>query len=103
MDKLFSALSLCRKAGALAIGFDAVKEAVSGKKAALIVAASDLSEGTLQRIKNSNTSKAKIYSIPYTQQQLVPLAGKPVGVLAVNNNDLAALCVQALLNKEEPV
>ncbi|MFV0351406.1 MAG: 50S ribosomal protein L7ae [Oscillospiraceae bacterium] len=103
MDKLFSALSLSRKAGALAVGFDAVKESLTGKKAALILNASDVSQATLQRIENSNIAKVKLFQLPYTQQQLVPLVGKPVGILAVNNNDLAALCVQALLNKEEPV
>lgn len=40
------ALSLCRKAGALVMGFDAVKDSVGKGKAQLVLCAGDLSEGT---------------------------------------------------------
>ena len=39
------ALSLCRKAGALVMGFDAVKDSVGKGKAQLVRGAGDLSEG----------------------------------------------------------
>ena len=38
------ALSLCRKAGALVMGFDAVKDSVGKGKAQLVLCAGDLSE-----------------------------------------------------------
>ena len=43
------ALSLCRKAGALVMGFDAVKDSVGKGKAQLVLCAGDLSEGTRRR------------------------------------------------------
>ena len=44
------ALSLCRKAGALVMGFDAVKDSVGKGKAQLVLCAGDLSEGTRRRV-----------------------------------------------------
>lgn len=49
--KAVFALSLCRKAGALVTGFDAVKESVYQGKAALVLCAQDASEGTQARVR----------------------------------------------------
>ena len=45
-EALFQALSLCRKAGALTMGFDAVEDACVKSKAWLVMVASDAS-GTI--------------------------------------------------------
>ena len=45
-QKLFSALSLCRKAGKLVLGFDAVTDSVYGGKAVLVLLAADASDRT---------------------------------------------------------
>ena len=49
-EALFQAVSLCRKAGALTMGFDAVEEAVVKGKAWLVMTASDASAKTVQRL-----------------------------------------------------
>ena len=43
-EALFQAVSLCRKAGALTMGFDAVEDAVVKGKAWLVMTASDASQ-----------------------------------------------------------
>ena len=47
-EALYQAVSLCRKAGALTMGFDAVEEACVKSKAWLVMTASDISPKTLQ-------------------------------------------------------
>ena len=49
-EALFQAVSLCRKAGALTMGFDAVEDAVVKGKAWLVMTASDASPKTVQRV-----------------------------------------------------
>ena len=52
-EALFQALSLCRKAGALTMGFDAVEDACVKSKAWLVMVASDASAKTVQRLDYS--------------------------------------------------
>lgn len=47
-EALYQALSLCRKAGALTMGFDAVEDACVKSKAWLVMVASDASAKTVQ-------------------------------------------------------
>ncbi len=49
-EALYQAVSLCRKAGALTMGFDAVEEACVKSKAWLVMTASDASAKTVQRL-----------------------------------------------------
>ena len=52
-EALYQALSLCRKAGALTMGFDAVEDACVKSKAWLVMVASDASAKTVQRLDYS--------------------------------------------------
>ena len=70
-NKLLFALSLCRKAGALVMGFDTVKDSVNQGNACLVLLASDLSPATRERV------------VRFCQ---------PVGVFAVTDENLAVLC-----------
>lgn len=108
MDKLWGALGLCQKAGALAAGFDAVGEALAKQTAAALLFAQDVSAGTRKRIERQNTQNIPVYELPYNQQELAFITRKPVGVLAITNKDLAALCAKAAkaapqTHEEEPV
>ena len=49
-EALYQAISLCRKAGALTMGFDAVEDACVKGKAWLVMTASDASAKTVQRL-----------------------------------------------------
>ncbi|MFV0412705.1 MAG: L7Ae/L30e/S12e/Gadd45 family ribosomal protein [Oscillospiraceae bacterium] len=106
-DKLFSALSLCKKAGALAAGFDQVVENAAAGKAHLLLFAADLSPNTRKRALEQAPG-LPVCNLPFTQEALAAITRKPVGVLAVNNKDLAVLCLRSATeagqpNKEEPV
>ena len=60
-EALFQALSLCRKAGALTMGFDAVEDACVKSKAWLVMVASDASAKTVQRLN---------YSVGFTEHSV---------------------------------
>ena len=51
MDKLLSLLGLARRAGKIEPGFDAAVSAARGHKAALLLAARDISEKTLKNLR----------------------------------------------------
>ena len=58
-QKTVNLLSICRKAGRLIIGFDAVKDAVTEGDVSCVLVSEDISQKTLKEIKyfcgNSNT------------------------------------------------
>ncbi len=106
MDKLYNALSLAKRAGALTVGFDAVCEAVQKKEAALVLLAQDTSEGTTKRVHRTCQDYCEVLFLPYKQEQIFNITKKQIGVMAITNTDLATLCLQCLQaggHKEEPV
>ncbi len=90
-DKLLSALGLCKKAGALKLGFDPVKEAVLKGKAYLVLTASDLSEKTKKRVCFFCEELCDVADLPFTQAQLMEITNKPTGVFAVCDANLTKL------------
>ena len=87
------ALSLCRKAGALVMGFDSVKDSVGKGKAQLVLCA--FCEDWVE-----------VADLPETQFALAQISKKPTGVFAVTDPELAKLCrknlaAQAANQKEE--
>ena len=94
-DKLLGALGLCRRAGALIVGFDAVKDAVRMGKAHLVLYAQDASEGNVRRIQwmcREVGDACEALPLPLTKQDLAAILHKAVGVLAVTDENLAGLC-----------
>ena len=101
-QKLFSALSLCKKAGRLVLGFDAVMDSVYQGKAHLGLLASDVSEGPAQRVRRNCEDLAPCLQMPLAQADLCPVTWKKVGVYAVTDEQLAVLCRRSLeQNKED--
>jgi ribosomal protein L7Ae-like RNA K-turn-binding protein len=86
------ALSLCRKAGALVMGFDAVKDSVLRGKAQLVLCAADISEGTRRRVGTFCEDWVEVLDVPYTQFELSQVSKKLTAVFAVTDENLAALC-----------
>ena len=79
-EALFQALSLCRKAGALTMGFDAVEDACVKSKAWLVMVASDASAKTVQRLNYSVGDLVDVITMPLTQDKLADISRKPVAV-----------------------
>ena len=65
-EALFQAVSLCRKAGALTMGFDAVEDAVVKGKAWLVMTASDASPKTVQRLNYAVGDMVGVIPMPLT-------------------------------------
>ena len=84
-EALFQALSLCRKAGALTMGFDAVEDACVKSKAWLVMVASDASAKTVQRLDYSVGDLVDVITMPLTQDKLADISRKPVAVYAVTD------------------
>ncbi len=95
-EALFQAVSLCRKAGALTMGFDAVEDSVVKGKAWIVMTASDASAKTVQRLKYSVGDLVEVITMPLTQDRLADVSRKPVAVYAVTDRNLAKLCFDRL-------
>ena len=93
---LFQAVSLCRKAGQLTMGFDAVEEAAVKGKAWLVLTASDASPKTVQRMKHAVGDLVDVLPMPLTQDQLSAVCHRAVAVYAVTDRNLAKLCYDRL-------
>ena len=96
-EKLINALSMCRKAGKLVLGFDAVENACVKGTAYIVLTASDASQGTKKRVEYfCEQLNAPHYVMPLTQVQLMQAAKKQTAVFAVVDEHLANLCMQYL-------
>lgn len=99
MTNIIFALSLCRKAGALITGFDAVKDSVNNGKAHIVMCASDTSPNTLKRVGYFCEDIIDFYMMDKTQDELAQICKKPAGVFSVTNEELAKLCRKNLLGQ----
>ena len=95
------ALSLCRKAGALVMGFDSVKDSVGKGKAQLVLCAGDLSEGTRRRVGAFCEDWVEVADLPETQFALAQISKKPTGVFELAKLCRKNLAAQAANQKEE--
>ena len=97
MDKVLSALSLARKAGALVQGFDSVADSVYKGTACLVLLASDLSDRTRRKMLSVCEEEAvPAAELPYTQSELLSIARKATGIFAVCDENFAKLCAKQL-------
>ena len=102
-DRVLQALSLCRKAGALQIGFDAsVRELQKHARCAAV--SSDISDRTLRGILKV-CDESRVIHVGRTQQQIEAATGRKFAVAVITDDRLAALlrgCVdkdkEAVLN-----
>ncbi|WP_322172425.1 L7Ae/L30e/S12e/Gadd45 family ribosomal protein [Acutalibacter caecimuris] len=110
MDKALSLLGLARRAGRLEAGFDACRKAARSGRAALLVAAGDISEKTYKNLcYEAHRAGIPALRLATPQALLGHACGVRAGVLAVNDQGFAAAvrkeCEQAgcrpLREKEE--
>ena len=105
MTGTLRALGLCRRAGALVCGTPMICTALRGgaKKPLMVLAASDVSEGTLKKL----TDKCSFYETPLfridaTGEELASAVGKSgsLAAVAVTDKNLAALVEKNLGGKD---
>lgn len=83
-QKIINILTICRKAGKLIIGFDAVKEAVYGGNVSCVITSSDISVKTLKEVKFfCSNSKVDIVSTGLDSDEFHSAVGKKIVVAAV--------------------
>lgn len=99
-DRLLSSLALCRKAGALAIGFDASLRALA-KGARLCVAAADISPRTLKKFNEQREEKGRMLPLARTQDEIEYTVGRRFALAAVCDDKLAALVERCAVQDEQ--
>ena len=68
-NNVIGALSLARKAGKLSIGFTDVVNAIQANRVVLVVVTSDISDGTLKKIKQ-HSKDIEIIVLPYVKEDI---------------------------------
>ncbi len=91
MSKLLFALSLAKKSGALALGFDASVAAIKAKKAHAVYVCNDISDGSLKRISHF----AKVRQLDYGMSHFFKIFKKEVGIFAITDENLVKLIEQS--------
>lgn len=99
MDKVVQTLALCRRAGKLVMGFDAVRDSAVSGKAQVLAVSEGLSPRTLQEV---SFWKEK-YHLPLVQvsaglDDLWYILGKRVGVFSVTDKSLAGKLISDAAN-----
>lgn len=83
-QKIVNLLSICRKAGRLVIGFDAVKEAVYEGDVSCVLVTADISPKTLKEVKFfSGNSNIDVVEIDIDSYGIYGIVGKESVVIGV--------------------
>ncbi|MCH5349382.1 MAG: ribosomal L7Ae/L30e/S12e/Gadd45 family protein [Oscillospiraceae bacterium] len=90
MNKLLNLLTMCRRAGQLQMGFDAMKEALSGGKAKAVIIAADVSPKTEKEARFF----ADKYNVPAEKtdtslDEILAALGKRAGLLTICDEGFA--------------
>lgn len=98
-------LGLCRRAGKLAIGFDAAAAAIKKRTASAVLTAQDVSPKTAKELRFlAAGTEIPVIPLPLSKEQIGAALGllKPVGALAVTDPGFAGTFLKAQ-HKEETI
>lgn len=98
-DKLLSFLGLCRRAGKMTIGNDAVVDAIINGESQLILLVSDISartEKTVTEVAQSNN--ISIVKLTKDKEQVSKSLGKLTAVMSINDAGFAKKIIQLTAN-----
>ena len=99
-NRLTASLTMCRKAGKLLLGFDAVKEAAQQGKVKLFLLADDASEKTEKEIRYY-AGALPVRKLPFDMEALKPYFRKRTAVFGVCEDGFAAKLMTLLPESEE--
>lgn len=90
-EKTMRFIGICRKAGRLCCGHDAVKESVVKNSAVLVFFSSDASERLKDEIKNlaSKSKNARVSLSPFSSDEFFSGIGKKASVFSVTDEGFA--------------
>ena len=93
-NKLLDLLTICRKAGKLEMGFDAMKEALAKEKAAAVIAAEDISQKTEKEVRFfADKKNVTVKKAGFTIDEVYSRLGKRAGILTVCDGGFAERAV----------
>ncbi len=94
-DKILSFLGLCKKAGKMTVGADAVKSSLISGECRLILTASDISAHTENEVTYiAEKYNKKVIKLPYTKDELGIALGRLTAVISVNDGGFARKLVE---------
>lgn len=99
-------LGICRRAGKLAVGFDASAAAIKKGVARVVLLAEDVSKKTAKELQFLAAGTAlPVLTLPFSKDQVGAALGleKPVGALAVTDAGFAASFCKQCHQKEETI
>lgn len=89
-EKMESLLTMAARAGMLKPGYSAVRDSIEKQKALLVIFASDISDGTRERLMPLIFETAAVHTIPFSKDDMGRLIGREaVGVVAVEDEGFA--------------
>ena len=89
-DRLLSTLGICKKAGKVIMGFEAVREAAALGQVSLIVLSGDLSPKSGKEIAfTAEKQNIPVCTAPITMEEIQSRLGKRSGILAITDRGLA--------------
>lgn len=89
-DKILSLLGLCRRAGKLTPGADAVLTKVQKGKSKLVIVAGDISKNTQTKLSLAcDRANVKLIKLSRSKQQLGKAIGKLCAVVSVSDKGFA--------------
>lgn len=101
-DKILGLLGICRRAGKLTLGNDAVCEDVENGKARLVLTANDVSQNTLKKLLSKcHRHNVRTLTILRTSQQISKAVGKFCAVAAVTDSGFAGKLSQLIENDRQ--
>lgn len=98
--KLTGLLSICRKAGRMALGFDPMREALDSGKVSGVLTAADISPKTYKEVCfYCQKKQIPVCGMPLTQEEVGVAAGRRAAIIAVLDqgffNKMQTLCREA--------
>ena len=90
MNKIFSMLGLCMKAGKLAYGSDMVEEKVKYKQVSLLIIAEDASENTKEKFRRiANQNKLPLYECSTINELSFKIGKNNKAILGIMDKNFA--------------
>lgn len=86
MNKTLNFLGLCKKAGKLSLGFDAVVKSMEEKKSSLVLVTKDFGPNSLKKAqKKAELFSVEVLKLHETMDDIHTTLGKRCGIISIND------------------
>ncbi len=102
-DKILNLLGICRRAGKLTIGNDAVTDEAINGKASLVIVSNDVSQNTEKKLRNTcGRCRTQLLKLNRTRDELSGAIGKYCAVAAVCDKGFANRLCELISAENSP-